>query len=109
MNDDSQLRDLLRASLPEAEVPTRFNAEVWQRIQARSAASANRWWVRWFESVPVLFARPAFAAVVLLVSVGAAAGAATFQAAEMNARGRSELALRHIAALDPYVHLAAKR
>jgi hypothetical protein len=109
MNDDLQLRHLLRTSLREAEVPIRFNAEVWQRIQAHSAASADRWGVRWFESVPLLFARPAFAAVVLLVSIAAAAGAATFQAAEVNARGRSELALRHIAALDPYVHLTAKR
>ncbi len=108
MNDDSQLRELLRSSLPEAQVPNRFNAEVWQRIQARSAVSANRWWVRCFELESGLFTRPAFAAVALLISVGAGAGAATLRAAESNERGRSELALRHIATLDPYVHLEAK-
>ena len=108
MNDDSQLRELLRASLPEADVSSRFNADVWQRIQARSAASANRGWARWFEWVAGLFSRPAFAAVALMLAVCAGAGAATLQAAESNERGRSELALRHLATLDPYVHLAAK-
>lgn len=108
MNDDPQLRELLRASLPEAEVPRRFNAEVWQRIQARSEASANRVWARWFELVAGLSSRPGFAAVALMLAVGAGAGAATLQAAESNERGRSELALRHLATLDPYVHLAAK-
>ena len=107
MNDDPQLRELLRTSLPESEVPARFRAEVWQRIQARSAASANRGWARWFELVAGLFSRPAFAAVALMLAVGAGAGAATLQAAESNERGRSELALRHLATLDPYVHLAA--
>ena len=108
MNDDSPLRELLRASLPEAQVPSRFNADVWQRIQARSAASASRGWARWLEMVSGLFSRPAFAAMALLLAVGAGAGAATLRAAESNERGRSELALRHIATLDPYVHLAAK-
>ena len=109
MNDDSQLRELLRASLPEAQVPDRFKAEVWQRIQARSAASADRWWVRFFAFASGIFTRPAFAAVALLISVGAGAGVATLKAADSNERGRSELALRHIATLDPYVHLASKR
>ena len=108
MNDDSQLRELLRTSLPEAQVPGRFNADVWQRIQARSAASADRWWMRAFALASGMFTRPAFAAVALLISVGAGAGAATLQAAELNERSRSELALRHIATLDPYVHLSAK-
>lgn len=108
MNDDPQLREVLRASLPEAEVPNRFNADVWQRIQVRSAVSANRGWARWFESVSALFSRPAFAAVALLISVGAGAGAATIKAADSNERDRSELALRHIATLDPYAHLVAK-
>lgn len=108
MNDDSQLRELLRASLPEAAVPNRFNAEVWQRIQGRSAASANRGWARWFELLSALFSRPAFAVMAVLFAVGAGTGAATLRAADSNERGRSELALRHIATLDPYVHLAAK-
>ncbi len=43
-----------------------------------------------------------------MLAVGAGAGAATLQAADLNERGRSELALRHLATLDPYVHLAAK-
>ena len=108
MNDDSPLRELLRAALPDTEVPNRFNADVWQRIQARSAASTNRGWTRWFELVSGLFSRPAFAAAALVLAVSVGAGAATFQAAESNERGRSELALRHIATLDPYVHLAAR-
>ena len=108
MNDDSQLRELLRASLPETNVSSRFNADVWQRIQARSAASANRGWVWWLEVVAGLFSRPSFAVLALMLAVGAGAGAATLQAADVNERDRSELALRHLATLDPYVHLAAK-
>lgn len=109
MNDDPPLRELLRAVLPETPAPHRFHAEVWQRIQARSAASADRWWVRAFAFASGMFTRPAFAAVALVISVGAGAGAATLRAADSNERGRSELALRHIATLDPYLHLAAKR
>ncbi len=109
MNDDPHLRELLQASLPEAEVPKRFNAEVWQRIRARGAASPDGWWGRVFSAASGLFARPAFAVVAVIIGVGAGASAATLKAADSNERGRSELALRHIATLDPYVHLAAKQ
>ena len=108
MNDDSQISNLLQKSLPQAKISNRFHAEVWQRIQARSALSTNRWWKRWFHFASELFMRPAFAALALLVVIGASAGAATLQAAESNERGRAELAHRHIAMLDAYIRLAAK-
>ena len=109
MNDDPQLRELLRAALPEAQVPNRFGAEVWQRIGARSQTPANRWWARLFESVTATLVRPAFASLALLIAVGGGAGFATLHAAEVNENARTELAVRHVATVDPYARMFAAR
>ena len=108
MNDDPQLRELLRTSLPDASVPNRFGADVWLRIQARSD-SAHRGWARFFEPLFALLLRPAFAAMALLLTVGGAAGAASLRAADANEQARAMLAERHVATLDPYARLVATR
>jgi len=109
MNDDPQLRELLRTSLPDASVPNRFGADVWQRIQARSEAAAHRGWRRLLEPLFALVMRPAYAAIALLLMVGGAAGAASLRAADANAQARAMLAGRHVATLDPYARLVAMR
>ena len=109
MNDDPQLRELLRTSLPDAQVPSRFGAEVWQRIQAGNDASAYRGWKRLFEPLFALLMRPAFAAIALLLAVGGAAGAASLRAADANEQARAMLAERHLATLDPYARLLVAR
>ena len=109
MNDDLQLRELLRAALPAAQVPNRFGAEVWQRIGARSQTAANRWWVRLVETVSAMLLRPAFAAIAMLVAVGGGVGFATLRAAEVNENARTELAGRHVATMDPYARMFAAR
>ena len=109
MNDDPQLRELLRTSLPATPVPNRFGAEVWQRIQARNEASTHRGWRRLFEPLFALLMRPAYAAIALLLAVGGAAGAASFRAADANEQARAMLTERHVATLDPYVRLAVMR
>lgn len=109
MNDDPQLRELLRSALPEAQVPSRFGAEVWQRIHARNEASAQRGWARFFEPLLAMLTRPAFAAVALLLTIGGAAGAASLRAADANEQARAMLAERHVATLDPYARLFAMR
>ena len=105
MKDDPQLRDLLRSSLPDVRLPSRFGAEVWQRIQARSEASSQFSLARFF----ALFTRPAFAAVALFIAVGSGAGVATLKASQANEQARVTLAERHVATLDPYAHLAIAR
>ena len=109
MNDDPQLRELLRTSLPDAPVPSRFGAEVWQRIQARNEASAQRGWKKFFEPLFALLMRPAFAAIALLLMVGGAAGVASLRAADANEQARAMLAEQHVATLDPYARLVAMR
>jgi len=109
MNDDPQLRELLRTSLPDVSLPGRFRAHVWQRIQARNEASAQRGWTRLFEPLFALLMRPAYATLALLLMVGGAAGVASFRAADANERARATLAERHIATLDPYARLEAMR
>ncbi len=108
MNDDLKLRELLRTSLPETPLPSRFGAEVWQRIQARSDA-AQRGGARFFERLFGLLMRPAFAALVFLLAVGGAAGAASLRAADANEQDRAKLAERHVATLDPYARMVAMR
>ena len=109
MNDDPQLRELLRTSLPDAPVPSRFGAEVWQRIQARNDAAAKRGWKQLFEPLFALLMRPAFAAIALLLMVGGAAGVASLRAADANEQARAMLAKQHVAMLDPYARLVAMR
>ena len=109
MNDDRQLRELLRTSLPDASVPNRFGADVWQRIQTRSEASAHRGWKRFFEPLFALLMRPAFTAVALVLAIGGAAGAASLRAADANEQTRAMLAERHVATVDPYARLLAMR
>lgn len=109
MNNDSPISKLLHDSLPKAEISSRFNAEVWQRIQSQSVVSTNHWWERCFNFVSELFMRPVYASFAFLILVSASAGTATLQAADSNERRRGELVQRHIAALDANIHLASKR
>ena len=109
MNDDPQLRELLRTFLPDAPVPNRFGAEVWQRIQARNEAAAHRGWRQFFEPLFALLMRPAFAAIAMLLMVIGAAGAASLRAADANEQARAMLTARHVATLDPYARLVAMR
>lgn len=102
MNNDPQLRELLRNSLPDVPVPRRFGAEVWQRIESRRPAGV---WSRFL----ALFTRPAFAAVAILLSAGGAFGVASLHAADANAQARTTLAERHVATLDPYARMVAAR
>ena len=105
MNNDTQLRELLRDSLPDVPVPRRFGAEVWQHIEARSAPVPDSAWTR----ILAFFTRPAFAVVALLLSAGGAFGAASLHAADVNEQARAMLVERHIATIDPYAHLTAAR
>ncbi len=105
MNEDPQLRDILRSSLPDVPLPSRFGAEVWQRIQTRSEATAQHGLTRFF----AIFTRPAFAAFALLLAVGSGVGAATLKASQANEQARVTLAERHVATLDPYARMFAAR
>ena len=109
MNDDPQLRELLKESLPDIHAPGRFGAEVWQRIQARSEAPAKHGWARLFEPLFALLMRPAFAAVALLLAAGGGVAVASMRAADANEQARTALAERHVATLDPYARLMAMR
>ena len=109
MNDDPQLRELLRSALPDLDVPNRFSAEVWQRIQKRSKATTSNGWAKLFEPLFSLLMRPAFSAATLLLVIGGAAGTASLRAADANEKARAMLTERHIATLDPYARFVAMR
>ena len=109
MKDDPQLRKLLRESLSDVQMPTRFGAEVWQRIRARSEAPAKWGWSRFFEPLFAMLMRPAFAAVALLLAAGGGVTVASMRAADANEQARTALAERHVATLDPYARLMAMR
>jgi len=109
MNDDPQLRELLRTSLPDVPVPNHFAGAVWQRIQARNEAAGQRGWRRLFEPLFALLMRPTYAAIALLLAVAGAAGAASLRAADANKQARAMLTERHVATLDPYARLVAMR
>ncbi len=109
MNDDPPLRKLLRDSLPDVPVPTRFGAEVWQRIQARAEAPAKGAWARFFERLLAPLERPAIAAVALALAIGGGAAVSSLRATDANEQARATLAERHLATIDPYARLSALR
>lgn len=109
MNDDPQLRKLLRESLPDVPVPTRFGAGVWQRIQARTEAPAKGAWAQLFELLLKPLERPAFAALALMLAAGGGAAIGSLRATDANEQARAALVERHMATIDPYARLAATR
>lgn len=109
MKEDPQLHELLRTSLPDVQVPNRFAAEVWQRIQTRSEAPAKSFLARFLDPLSTLLRRPAFAALAILLAAGGGVAVATLRATDANERARAMLVERHVATIDPYARLAAAR
>lgn len=104
-DDHSNLNDdTLNKALGEWPVttplPPRFRQQVWQRIEARSAAP-SAWDVlrQWFEAT---FAKPAVAVSYVTVLVLAGLTAGFVQAQTKTARLETTLGARYVQSVDPY-------
>ncbi len=94
-SDDPALRELLRATRPEAELPPGFASGVWRRIQRREAAAADSWLARLLG----LVLRPQWAAAGLaaVMLTGVLLGTRTSPAAE-----QVSAQARYVASVNPF-------
>jgi hypothetical protein len=95
--DDAKLGSLLRESRVTPQLPPRFQENVWRRIADSETAKAADL-VTWVDSLLALVLRPrlAFAALAVLVIVGAAIGAR-----EGTQEARHEAQVRYVASVAP--------
>jgi hypothetical protein len=96
--EETKLRTLLRAARPSAELPPRFQENVWRRIERadESATLASR--ASWLDALAAWILRPqlAFALAAVLVLAGLGLG---WNSGERSAR--SEAQARYLSAVAP--------
>lgn len=96
------LRKVLKEWRTDAQLPPRFQEEVWQRIERAQASvtpSVGMIIAHW---IGTMLSRPAlvFSYVVVLVVIGATVG--WTQAHQDTAHVKAELGQRYVRVLDPY-------
>lgn len=98
------LGNLLQEWRVEAELPPRFEEQVWRRIAVEETrAHESGWRQRFRNGLELLFARPAFASacVIALLMVGVTAG--WFHGQRESARLDAKLGWRYVQSIDPYL------
>jgi len=98
---DQRLKALLREWQPEADLPPRFESEVWRRIALNEEKRSS--WLN-FDWLIELTYRPrlAFAVVTLAVLLGT--GLANWQAVSSYDHAMATSKSRYILSVDPFAH-----
>lgn len=97
------LDELLRADRRQADLPPRFQAEVWQRIADRETAS---FWTParlWIEEWAALLTRPRYATALIVAVMALGAGLAGVQSYAVEHESGAMQA-RYVSSIDPYAH-----
>ena len=105
MKDYDPIRELLQAWKFDAQIPPRFQAEVWSRIRAWTEEEADMSlaaFIRWLFPSPAAWQLAAATAVAML-AVGASLGSVAANAS--NERSRVALAERYVETVDPYLQV----
>ncbi len=93
---------VLRQWNVEAELPPRFQEQVWQRIARAEARRGPDWAGAWARLIAVVLPRPgvavSYVAALLLLGVTAGSLAAQIKSQHLQAA----LGLRYVQSLDPY-------
>lgn len=97
-SEETKLRELLHHARPTAELPPRFQENVWRRIEQAESSGAATAADNWLSVVAGWLVRPrlAFAVATMLVLVGAGMG--VNNGAQ---QARAEAQARYIAAVAP--------
>jgi len=103
MNTDQNLKQLLSTWRVEAEVPPRFQANVWAQIAARESARRSLWnqLAEWFTTE---FCKPHLAAAVVTFSLALSVGTAYLRAQDSNATVGRQLEARYMETINPLAH-----
>ena len=99
---DQQLKALLREWQPEADLPVRFESEVWHRIalhEEKRSSWMNFDWLLQITCQP----RLAFAIVAMAVLLGA--GLANWQAVRSYHHAMAASKTRYILSVDPFANI----
>src|SRR2546423_15571143 len=103
------LSKLLRDWNVSAELPPRFQEEVWQRV-ARSAVPAKpHLWTEFLNWLDRALPSRAFAASYLSILLFAGVAAGYWRGQERAAQVRNEMGSRYVQSVDPYQALAARK
>ncbi len=107
--ETDDLSSKLRKWQPEAQIPPRFQAEVWQRIAARQETRQRSIW-NWFrEGLWVELGKPQYATALIAASVALSLGAAHLNAAQANARNWRTLETRYVSSVTPLGQIGQPR
>ena len=109
MNPDEELRQKLRAWQPQPELPVRFQAGVWARLGARSAARSLSWVEQLSYWLETALAQPRYAAAVIVAAATLGLGLAGISAHATRAERALALEARYVRSVDPYFYLASTR
>lgn len=99
--EPDNLNSKLNAWRPDLPIPSRFQAEVWQRIAAREEARHDSAWNLLREGLFTHLARPQYATALIAISISAALGVAHLQAKEANAKHWRQLESRYVNSITP--------
>lgn len=108
METKDQLTELLKDWRVEVDVPPGFQREVWARIAAREGEREESLLRRFMTTFSMGVARPAFAALVLLVASSVGTAIAHVNAREANAKHWLAMETHYVASLDPYTHISTE-
>jgi hypothetical protein len=99
---DEALSTLLHTWKPEAQLPPRFQAAVWNRISCGETAGTQSLWQAIAARIEAALRRPALAVsyVAVLLSVGLGAG--YWHGEGKTAQAVSEWRTRYVQTVDPY-------
>jgi len=101
IENDKSLRQVLGAWRVDAALPSRFQEQVWDRIESREQLASGTWMTVW-QWLTALSTRPAFAGACLAIflAVGVSAGYESGQS--KTAHIKFDLQARYIQMIDPY-------
>lgn len=101
--DQNSLNDLLQEWRIGAEVPPRFEEQVWRRIAIEEGLLQEAGtWVRFRSVLEMLFARPAFATACVIAFLLSGTAAGWWQGQRDVARLNDALGQRYVQLVDPY-------
>lgn len=101
MQDDPQLRNLLREWRAEPSAESSFNPAVWRRIAAEEDRGLSGVWARLGDWLVIQLPRPAYASALLLATALLGTALADLQASHARERYREQSARRYLDSIDP--------
>ncbi|HSI82614.1 MAG: hypothetical protein ACAI35_24180 [Candidatus Methylacidiphilales bacterium] len=107
-NDDS-LNKLLRSWQPQVDIPSDFQRNVWQRIEAREEESPVTWWRIIADWMTQGLSHPVRATAVLVAVSLVAGGMGAVQARDSAAALELRMESRYTASINPYAQADARQ